>query len=58
MRIEVIANLTTPWYFMVIPTVVFFYDKEEQSAGMAVMWLNGMAGLQVINKTTIKDKQL
>jgi hypothetical protein len=57
MIVEGILNTTQPWYFLAIPSLCFFYDKDQKALGVAFMWLNIVAGLQfrkndkvVINK--------
>ena len=30
-----------------IPSICLFYDREERAAGVALMWLNGIIGIQI-----------
>ena len=47
MRIEMIAYITNRWYFLMIPSICLFYDSKEKAAGAALMWLNGIIGIQI-----------
>ncbi len=47
MKIEGIWNWTTPWYWLIVPSLCCFYDKEQQAVGVAFLWLNFIVGAQV-----------
>ena len=39
-----------------VPSLCVYYDREEEAAGVAFMWLNFIVGAQVSrNKVTIKN---
>ena len=56
MEIQGIANWTTPWYIVLVPSLCVYYDREEEAVGVAFMWLNFIVGAQVSrNKVSIKN---
>ena len=56
MEIQGLASWTTQWYFIIVPSLCVYYDREEEAAGVAFMWLNFTVGAQVSrNKVTIKN---
>ena len=56
MKIEGIANWTAQWYILLVPSLCVYYDREEEAAGVAFMWLNFVVGAQVSkNKVTINN---
>ena len=56
MKIEGILNWTTPGYWLIVPSLCVYYDREEEVAGVAFMWLNIIVGAQVSKKkVTIKN---
>ena len=50
-----IAYTTNRWYFLLIPSICLFYDSKEKAAGAALMWLNGIIGMQ-IGKSNKKEQ--
>lgn len=55
MKIEFSAVWAAQWYFLIIPSMCIFFDRNERAFGLAFAWLNFMAGVQVSkNKITIK----
>lgn len=47
MEIQGIANWTTPWYFLLVPSLCCFYDRDQKAVGVVFMWLNIIVGAQV-----------
>ena len=47
MKIEGILNFTTPGYWLIVPSLCCFYDREQKAAGVVLMWLNFIVGAQV-----------
>ena len=56
MEIQGIASWTTPWYFIIVPSLCVYYDREEEAAGVAFMWLNFIVGVQArVDDTTVNN---
>jgi hypothetical protein len=47
MKIEGIANWTAQWYFLLVPSLCCFYDRDQKAVGVAFMWFNFIVGAQV-----------
>ena len=58
MRIEYGLVWAAQWYFLLVPTLCVFFDRNERSFGVALAWLNFMAGIQASkNKITINKEK-
>ena len=56
MKIEGIANWTAQWYWLIMPSLCCFYDRDQKAVGVAFMWLNFIVGAQVRKDDTIVIK--
>lgn len=56
MKIEGIANWTAQWYILLVPSLCCFYDREQKAAGVVLMWLNFIVGVQArVDDTTVNN---